>query len=120
MYCGLCVEACPYDAIQAGGTFRDAVYFFDDMYQDKYKLTKLAHEHLRANDYSYPNGMKAPQSLIDFVEAEERGEEAPPPQGTHAQIAAQPAPGVPPGSPSRGASRWTESERPQAEAVRGG
>ena len=30
MYCGLCVEACPYEAIQAGGTFEDAVYEFDD------------------------------------------------------------------------------------------
>ena len=29
MYCGLCTEACPYEAIQPGGTFRDAVYFFD-------------------------------------------------------------------------------------------
>src|SRR3989304_4572803 len=41
MYCGLCVEACPYDAIQAGGTFKDAVYSFDDMYKDKHALTVL-------------------------------------------------------------------------------
>ena len=39
MYCGLCTEACPYEAIQAGGTFDDAVYFFDDMYHDKHALT---------------------------------------------------------------------------------
>ena len=72
MYCGLCTEACPYEAIQSGGTFRDAVYFFDDMYHDKHELTRLAHEHLRSNDYTYPNGMKAPQSVIDFIEAEAR------------------------------------------------
>src|SRR5438552_5769616 len=73
MYCGLCVEACPYQAIQSGGTFRDAVYFFDDMYHDKKELTKLAHEHLRKNEYTYPNGMKAPKSVIDFINAEAAG-----------------------------------------------
>jgi len=91
MYCGLCTEACPYEAIQSGGTFRDAVYFFDDMYHDKYELTRLAHEHLRNNDYTYPNGMKAPRSVIDFIEAEAAGRDAPPPGGTHAQIPSQPA-----------------------------
>ena len=75
MYCGLCVEACPYEAIQAGGAFEDAVYEFDDMYHDKHALTRLAHEHLRRNDYTYPNGMKAPKSVIDFIEAEARGED---------------------------------------------
>jgi len=90
MYCALCVEACPYEAIQAGGTFRDAVYFFDDMYHDKYELTRLAHAYLRNNNYTYPNGMKAPQSVIDFIEAEAAGLSAPPPGGTHAQIPAQP------------------------------
>ena len=34
MYCGLCTEACPYQAIQAGGRYDDAVYVFDDMYRD--------------------------------------------------------------------------------------
>jgi len=92
MYCGLCTEACPYEAIQPGGTFRDAVYFFDDMYHDKYELTRLSHEHLKDHDYTYPNGMKAPKSVIDFIEAEARGENALPPAGTHAQIPAQPAP----------------------------
>lgn len=92
MYCGLCVEACPYEAIQAGGSFRDAVYFFDDMYHDKYELTRLAHEHLRENSYVYPNEMKAPQSVIDFIEAEAAGRSVPPPGGTHAQIASQPEP----------------------------
>ena len=60
MYCGLCVEACPYQAIQAGGVFEDAVYEFDTMYKDKHALTKLAHEHLRRNDYTYPHGQRAP------------------------------------------------------------
>jgi NADH-quinone oxidoreductase subunit I len=90
MYCGLCVEACPYEAIQAGGTFRDAVYAFDEMYHDKFELTRLAHTHLRTNDYTYPNGMKAPQPVIDFIELEAAGKDAPPPGGTHAQIASQP------------------------------
>jgi NADH-quinone oxidoreductase subunit I len=99
MYCGLCVEACPYEAIQAGGTFKDAVYFFDDMYHDKYELTKLSHAHLRSHDYQYPNGMKAPQSVIEFIEAEAAGQSLPPPGGTHAQIPSQPAlsPGNMPG-----------------------
>ena len=90
MYCGLCVEACPYEAIQAGGTYRDAVYLFDDMYHDKYELTKLAHDYLRNHAYTYPNGMKAPPSVIEFVEAEAAGQSVPAPGGTHAQIASQP------------------------------
>lgn len=60
MYCGLCVEACPYEAIQVGGTFKDAVYVFDDMYKDKHALTKLARQYLETHNYTYPNGMKAP------------------------------------------------------------
>jgi NADH-quinone oxidoreductase subunit I len=90
MYCALCVEACPYEAIQAGGDFRDAVYFFDDMYHDKFGLTRLAHDHLRKHDFTYPNGMKAPQSVVDFIEAEAAGRVVPPPSGTHAQIPSQP------------------------------
>ncbi len=91
MYCGLCTEACPYEAIQAGGPFRDAVYWFDDMYQDKYELTRLAHQHLRSNDFTYPNGLKAPQSVVDFINAEAAGMDVPPPGGTHAQIPSQPS-----------------------------
>ena len=97
MYCGLCTEACPYEAIQPGGPFRDAVYFFDDMYHDKYELTRIAHEHLRNNDFTYPNGLKAPSSVINFIEAEARGEDAEPPVGTHAQIPSQPQPPKPNG-----------------------
>jgi ferredoxin len=94
MYCGLCTEACPYEAIQPGGTFRDAVYWFDDMYHDKYELTKLAHEHLRKNDFTYPNGLKAPQSVVDFINAENAGLQVAPPPGTHAQIPSQPSEGT--------------------------
>ena len=72
MYCGLCVEACPYQAIQAGGVFEDAVYEFDTMYKDKHALTKLAHEHLRRNDYLYPHGQRAPQEIIELIEVEAR------------------------------------------------
>ncbi len=93
MYCGLCTEACPYEAIQPGGTFTDAVYWFDDMYHDKYELTKLAHEHLSKNDFTYPNGLKAPQSVIDFINAENAGLYVTPPERTHAQIPSQPSQG---------------------------
>ena len=60
MYCGLCVEACPYEAIQVGGTYKDAVYDFDDMYKDKHALTTLAREYLGQHNNTYPNGAKAP------------------------------------------------------------
>jgi len=60
MYCGLCTEACPYEAIQVGGTFRDAVYTFDDMYKNKGDLTVLAQEYLTEHNHTYPNGQKAP------------------------------------------------------------
>jgi NADH-quinone oxidoreductase subunit I len=61
MFCGLCVEACPYEAIQAGGPFDDAVYVFDDMYRDKDALTRMAQVYLESHDYTYPNGKKAPR-----------------------------------------------------------
>jgi len=60
MYCGLCVEACPYEAIQAGGKLNDADYVFDNLYKDKHKLNILAREYLEERDYVYPNGKKAP------------------------------------------------------------
>ena len=43
-----------------GGTFKDAVYVFDDMYKDKHALTRLAREYLETHDYTYPNGARAP------------------------------------------------------------
>src|SRR6059058_4507363 len=72
MYCGLCVEACPYQAIQAGGPFEDAVYDFDSMYKDKHGLTEIAHEHLRRNGYQYPHGQQAPPEVIQLIEVEAR------------------------------------------------
>ncbi len=72
MYCGLCVEACPYQAIQSGGVFEDAVYEFDAMYKDKHALTSLAHEHLGRNDYQYPHGQRAPRDVIELIEIEAR------------------------------------------------
>jgi NADH-quinone oxidoreductase subunit I len=77
MYCGLCVEACPYQAIQAGGVFEDAVYEFDSMFKDKHALTKLAHEYLRRNDYMYPHGQKAPPEVIEVIEAEAKQQPEP-------------------------------------------
>jgi NADH-quinone oxidoreductase subunit I len=56
MYCGLCTEACPYQAIQAGGRYNDAVYLFEDMYRDRDALTREAQEYLRDTGGRYPNG----------------------------------------------------------------
>jgi len=70
MYCGLCVEACPYQAIQSGGVFEDAVYEFDTMYKNKHALTRLAHEHLRRNGFTYPHGQQAPADVIQLIELE--------------------------------------------------
>ena len=61
MYCGLCVEACPYEAIQAGGPLNDATYDFNSLYRDKHRLTEMAQEHLHGHDWMYPNGKKAPR-----------------------------------------------------------
>ena len=70
MYCGLCTEACPYDAIQAGGTWKDVTADFDSMYRDKESLTKFAHEFLKENDYMYPHGARAPDETIELIERE--------------------------------------------------
>ena len=56
MYCGLCTEACPYQAIQAGGRYNDAVYVFENMYRDRASLTRESQEYLRTHDGRYPNG----------------------------------------------------------------
>ncbi len=61
MYCGLCVEACPYEAIQAGGPLDDAVYDFEELYRDKHALTRMAEEHLRGHEWTYPDGKQAPK-----------------------------------------------------------
>ncbi len=56
MYCGLCTEACPYQAIQSGGRYDDAVYVFEEMYRDKEALTREAQDYLAVTDGRYPNG----------------------------------------------------------------
>jgi len=66
MYCGLCTEACPYEAIQPGGPLDDAVTNFDEMYRDKHALSRMAQSFLKRNDNTYPNGMKAPDPDGDF------------------------------------------------------
>ena len=58
MYCGLCTEACPYQAIQSGGRYDDAVYVFEDMYRDRDALSREASEYLDRNDGVYPNGQR--------------------------------------------------------------
>lgn len=61
MYCGLCTEACPYEAIQPGGPLNDAAYDFNQLYRDKHALTRMAREFLESHAYTYPNGKKAPR-----------------------------------------------------------
>jgi NADH-quinone oxidoreductase subunit I len=56
MYCGLCTEACPYQAIQAGGRYDDAVYVFENMYRDRDALTREAQTYLHDHEGRYPNG----------------------------------------------------------------
>jgi NADH-quinone oxidoreductase subunit I len=56
MYCGLCTEACPYQAIQAGGRYDDAQYLFEDMYRDRVALTNEAQRYLEKTAGRYPNG----------------------------------------------------------------
>ena len=70
MYCGLCTEACPYQAIQAGGTYKDVTDDFESMYRDKHALTKFAHDYLKDNDFMYPHGQRAPDETIELIEHE--------------------------------------------------
>jgi formate hydrogenlyase subunit 6/NADH:ubiquinone oxidoreductase subunit I len=70
MYCGLCTEACPYQAIQAGGTWKDVVDDFDSMYRDKPELIKFARNFLKENDYTYPHGGRAPDEYIELISRE--------------------------------------------------
>ena len=64
MYCGLCVEACPYEAIQVGGSYTDVVTNPDTLYRDKPTLIGLANEYLMKHDWVYPNGQTAVQQSI--------------------------------------------------------
>jgi len=68
MYCGLCTEACPYQAIQAGGTWKDVVQDFESMYRDKESLTDFAHKFLIENNFAYPHGGRAPDETIELIE----------------------------------------------------
>ncbi len=70
MYCGLCTEACPYQAIQAGGTYKDVTDDFESMYRDKHALTKFAHDYLKDSDFMYPHGQRAPEETIELIERE--------------------------------------------------
>jgi len=56
MYCGLCTEACPYQAIQAGGRYDDAQYIFENMYRNREALTAEAQNYLASSGGRYPNG----------------------------------------------------------------
>ena len=77
MYCALCVEACPYQAIQVGGTMEDAVYEFDTMYRDKHALTRFARAFLKDNGYEYPHGQRAPDHIIELIELQAKEHPAP-------------------------------------------
>ena len=70
MYCGLCTEACPYEAIQSGGTWKDVTTDFSAMLRDKDSLTKFAHEHLKEHDFTYPTGQRAPDDVIELIKRE--------------------------------------------------
>ena len=63
MYCGLCTEACPYQAIQSGGRYNDAVFTFEEMYRNKETLAKESREYLVETNGLYPNGQD--QESID-------------------------------------------------------
>ena len=56
MYCGLCTEACPYQAIQSGGRYDDAVYVFEEMYRDRTALSRESRQYLETHKGRYPNG----------------------------------------------------------------
>lgn len=60
MYCGLCVEACPYEAIQVGGRLDDASIVFDKLYKSRQTLTRLSQDYMREHGNVYPNGREGP------------------------------------------------------------
>ena len=70
MYCGLCTEACPYQAIQSGGTWKDVTTDFESMYRDKHALTEFAHDYLKDSDFMYPHGQRAPDETIELIQRE--------------------------------------------------
>ena len=64
MYCGLCTEACPYEAIQVGGSYTNVVTNPNHLYKDKDALIDLANEYLDQHDWTYPNGQKAVEQTV--------------------------------------------------------
>jgi len=64
MYCGLCVEACPYEAIQVGGSYTNVVTNPNDLYRNKSALIGEANAYLIKNDWIYPNGQPAVQQEV--------------------------------------------------------
>ena len=64
MYCGLCCEACPYEAIQPGGDYNDAVTDPNELHRNKETLTALANKFLAEHDWTYPNGQPAVRQEI--------------------------------------------------------
>ena len=64
MYCGLCTEACPYEAIQPGGSYTNVVTNTNLLYRDKDALIEEANTYLTKHDWIYPNGQPAvPQTV---------------------------------------------------------
>ncbi len=64
MYCGLCTEACPYEAIQPGGPLDNVVRDPNDLHCNKETLTQQANAYLEQWGWTYPNGQPAPRQLI--------------------------------------------------------
>ncbi len=59
MYCGLCTEACPYEAIQVGGSYTNVQTDPTQLYVNKDRLIGQANEYLETHDWVYPNGQQA-------------------------------------------------------------
>lgn len=64
MYCGLCTEACPYQAIQVGGSYTNVQTDPTQLYTNKERLIALANEYLEQHDWVYPNGQQAVRQSV--------------------------------------------------------
>lgn len=101
MYCGLCTEACPYQAIQAGGRYDDAVYVFEQMYRNRDALTREAQQYLAKTGGRYPNGQM--QELIPLRTSMPTARSRVPTAGADGPFGPQHLPGKPdrrPASPA--------------------
>ncbi len=94
MYCGLCTEACPYQAIQSGGRYDDAVYIFENMYRDKEALTREAKSYLGSTGGRYPNG-QTQQGVDPLSTAIPTARSRVPAAGVHGPHGPQHLPGKP-------------------------